>query len=232
MQGADNILRENPELWVQLGEETRSTNLAILETIQELKNEMARLREDNARLTVEQERILKSLSDRQNPPLANPNAEQQRATEERNYLTAPEISEEKEDHSDNNLKARLAIFQLQGKATLWWEETKIVKGVSEQNITWEKFQKYFKERYLTEHFYDEKAREFHDLRLGQQSMDEFINHFTSLLRYVPYIKEEKAKVQRFVSSLLAYIRERIEFDNPKTMDEAIRKARIYYQQNK
>eukprot|EP00253_Pinus_taeda_P011854 PITA_11854 len=63
-------------------------------------------------------------------------------------------------------------------------------------------------------------------------MDEFINRFTSLLRYVPYIKEEKAKVQIFVSSLPAYIRERIEFDNPRTMDEAIRKARICYQQNK
>eukprot|EP00253_Pinus_taeda_P013044 PITA_13044 len=204
MQGADSIPRENLELWVQLGAETRSTNLAILETVQELKREMARLREDNTRLTVEQERILKILSDRQNPPLANP----------------------------SNLKARLAIFQLQGKATLWWEEIKIVKGLSEQNITWEKFQKYFKERYLTERFYDEKAREFHDLRLGQQSMDEFINRFTSLLCYVPYIKEEKAKVQRFVSSLPAYIRERIEFDNPRTMDEAIRKARICYQQNK
>eukprot|EP00253_Pinus_taeda_P005458 PITA_05458 len=133
---------------------------------------------------------------------------------------------------DQNLKARLAIFQLQGKATLWWEEIKIMKGVSEQSITWENFQKYFKERYLTKRFYDEKAREFHDLRLGQQSMDEFINRFTSLLRYVPYIKEEKGKVQRFVSSLPAYIRERIEFDNPRTMDEAIRKARICYQQNK
>ena len=33
--------RDNPELWVQLGEETRSTNLAILETVQELKNEIA-----------------------------------------------------------------------------------------------------------------------------------------------------------------------------------------------
>lgn len=82
MQGADNIPRENPELWVQLGAKTRSTNLAILETVQELKNEMSHLQEDNARLTVEQERILKSLSDRQNPPLANPSVEQQRATEE------------------------------------------------------------------------------------------------------------------------------------------------------
>eukprot|EP00253_Pinus_taeda_P028129 PITA_28129 len=63
-------------------------------------------------------------------------------------------------------------------------------------------------------------------------MDEFITHFTSLLRYVPYIWEEKAKVQRFVSILPTSMRERIEFDNPKTMDEAIRKARIYYQQGK
>eukprot|EP00253_Pinus_taeda_P010862 PITA_10862 len=63
-------------------------------------------------------------------------------------------------------------------------------------------------------------------------MDEFINRFTSLLRYVPYIKEEKAKVERFVSSLPSYIRERIEFGNPRTMDEAIHKARICYQQSK
>ena len=56
----------NPEIWVQLREEARSTNLTILETVQELKNEMARLREDNTRLTMEQERILKSLSDKQN----------------------------------------------------------------------------------------------------------------------------------------------------------------------
>lgn len=133
---------------------------------------------------------------------------------------------------DDNLKARLAIFQLQGKATLWWEEVKIVKGVTEQSITWENFQRYFKERYLTERFYDEKAREFHDLRLGQQTMDEFITRFTSLLRYIPYIREEKAKVQRFVSSFPPYMRERIDFNNPKSMDEAICKARICYQQSK
>eukprot|EP00253_Pinus_taeda_P028923 PITA_28923 len=245
---------------------------------------MARLREDNARLTMEQDRILKSLSDKQNQLPANPSAEKQRMSEEQNHHIPPERSEEQEERSDNvfdqqnskrqkvelqgefrkikpphfdgeqeeaakawiintnkyfqlyeydnNLKARLAIFQLQGKATLWWEEVKIVKGVTEQNITWDNFQRFFKERYLTERFYDEKAREFHDLRLGQQTMDEFITRFTSLLRYVPYIREEKAKVQRFVSSLPAYMRERIEFDNPKSMDEVIRKARICYQQSK
>eukprot|EP00253_Pinus_taeda_P022926 PITA_22926 len=63
-------------------------------------------------------------------------------------------------------------------------------------------------------------------------MDEFITKFTSLLRYVPYIREEKAKIQRFISSLPQAMWERIEFDNPKSMDEAIRKARICFQQNK
>lgn len=63
-------------------------------------------------------------------------------------------------------------------------------------------------------------------------MDEFITRFTSLLRYVPYIREEKAKVQIFVSSLPLYMQESIDFENPKIMDKAIRKARICYQQNK
>lgn len=56
----------NLEIWVQLGEEACNTNLTILETIQELKNEMACRREDNARLTMEQEKIMKSLLDKQN----------------------------------------------------------------------------------------------------------------------------------------------------------------------
>lgn len=48
----------------------------------------------------------------------------------------------------HNLKVWLAIFQLQGKATLWWEEVKIVWGVSEKNITWEIFKNI--SRYFTE----------------------------------------------------------------------------------
>jgi len=84
---------------------------------------------------------------------------------------------------------------------------------------------------MTERFYDEKAKEFHDLHLGQMTMDEFITKFKSLLRYVPYIHEEKAKVQQLVNSLPLFMKERLEYDNLKTMDEVIEKARICYQQN-
>ena len=103
-----------------------------------------------------------------------------------------------------------------------------MRGIEDQDVTWDKFQQYFKEKYWTECFYDEKAREFHDLRLGQLTMDNYITKFTSLLHYVPYLRDEKAKVQRFLSSLPAHMKERIEFVNPKTMDEAIRKARLCY----
>ena len=64
------------------------------------------------------------------------------------------------------------------------------------------------------------------------TMDEFIMKFTSLLRYVPYLCDEKAKVHHFLSSLLIHMKERIEFINPKTMDEAIRKERMCYQLSK
>jgi len=40
---------------------------------------------------------------------------------------------------DENLRAKLAIYQLQGKATLWWEEIKKVKEINKQEVTWEKF---------------------------------------------------------------------------------------------
>lgn len=52
------------------------------------------------------------------------------------------------------------------KATLWWEEIKTVQGVDEQEVTWEQFKKHFKDKYLTEWFYVEKEKEFHDLKLG------------------------------------------------------------------
>ena len=127
---------------------------------------------------------------------------------------------------ESNLKARLAIYQLQGKATLPWEETKMVHAIDEKTVTWEDFQVKFRNRYLNEWYYDYKENEFHELRLGQLTIDEFVTKFTNPLRYVPYIPKEKAKVKRFLNCLSAVYKEKMDFDNPKTMDEAVRKARL------
>ena len=48
---------------------------------------------------------------------------------------------------------------------------------------------------MSKKYFDEKTKEFYELKLGQLTIEEYINQFLDLLRYVPYIKEEKAKVQ-------------------------------------
>jgi len=48
-----SFVETNPEVWVQLGEELHNTNISILETVQQLKDEMARLWVDNKRLMQE-----------------------------------------------------------------------------------------------------------------------------------------------------------------------------------
>ena len=53
-----------------------------------------------------------------------------------------------------------------------------------------------------------------------------------LLRYVPYLVDEKPKVQWFLSCLPYHIKDRIEYDNPKTMEEAMQKANFCFEQNK
>lgn len=132
----------------------------------------------------------------------------------------------------SNLKAKLATYQLTGKASLWWEENKVINIIRGKNMIWKLFKKEFKKMYLIKRYYDEKTGEFHELRLCQLTMDEFVNKFMSLLWYVPYLNKEKATIQRFISCLPFSYKERIGFDNSKTLDKIIRKENLCYTQNK
>ena len=55
-------------------------------------------------------------------------------------------------------------------------------------------------------------------------MDEYANNFFELLRYVWFIRDEKVKVQWFLSGLPQAYKDRIEFYEPRTLEEAMRKA--------
>ena len=68
--------------------------------------------------------------------------------------------------------------------------------------------------------------------MGSITNDEYTSNFLELLRYVPYIKEEKAKIQRFISGLLVSFKDRIEFDEPRSLEEAIRKLKHCYEKFK
>jgi hypothetical protein len=120
-----------------------------------------------------------------------------------------------------NLKARVATFNLNGKASIWWEDLKNVKGIHEEDLSWERFEKYFRKKYLLEKYFDEKTKEFYELKLGKLTIEEYVSRFLELLRYVPYIKAEKAKVQRFISGLPKDYQNMIEFDEPRTLEDTI-----------
>ena len=63
-------------------------------------------------------------------------------------------------------------------------------------------------------------------------MEEYENKFLELLRYVRYIKDEKVKVQHFLSGFPQSYKDRIEFYESRTMEEAIKKGKYCYEQRK
>ena len=63
-------------------------------------------------------------------------------------------------------------------------------------------------------------------------MEEYANKFLEFLRYVKYIQDDKVKIRRFLSGIPTTYKYRIEFDEPRTLEEAIRKAKYCYDQKK
>lgn len=51
--------------------------------------------------------------------------------------------------------------------------------------------------------------------MGSMIDKEYTCKLLESLRYVPYLAEEKGKIQRFISGLLVAIKDNIEFNEPK-----------------
>ena len=71
--------------------------------------------------------------------------------------------------------------------------------------------------------------EFFDLKMENMTMDEYVKKFLDLLRYVACLKDEKIKVQRFLSGLPSFYKDWIQYDEPKSLEEAIRKGKHVYE---
>ena len=59
-------------------------------------------------------------------------------------------------------------------------------------------------------------------------MEEYVNKFLELLRYVNNFKYEKVKIQCLLSEFPQSYKDRIEFVEPWNLDEAIQKAMYCY----
>jgi hypothetical protein len=85
---------------------------------------------------------------------------------------------------------------------------------------------------LSKHYYERKTKEFFELKLGSMTMDEYEKMFFEFLKYVNFIKDDKVKIQRFLSGLPSFYSDKIQYDNPKTLEEAIRRVKHLYQQSR
>jgi hypothetical protein len=107
-----------------------------------------------------------------------------------------------------------------------------VQHVREKNVTWREFKRHFEKKYLTKRYYDKKMKEFFEIKLGSMSIYEYERRLLELLKYVPFIKEETIKIQRYLSGLPSFISDKIQYDDPKTMEETIRREKFLFNQQK
>jgi hypothetical protein len=132
----------------------------------------------------------------------------------------------------SRVEAKISTYHLQGKATMWWDQLKKAKKIDEKRISWRQFKGYFQEKYLSEHYYERKMKDFFELKLGTMTMEEYEKRVFELLKCVDFIKDEKVKIQIFLSGLPSFYSDKIQYDNPKTLEETIRRARHLYEQRK
>jgi hypothetical protein len=122
----------------------------------------------------------------------------------------------------SQVEGRISIYQLKGKASMWWDQFVQVQHIDEKNVTWREFKRYFQKKYLTKRYYDKKMKEFFELKLGSMTIDEYERRFLELLKYVSFIKDEKVKIHRYLSGMPSFISDKIQYDDPKTLEETIR----------
>jgi len=58
----------------------------------------------------------------------------------------------------NNMKAKVVIFNLKGKVEIWWEDVKWVRDMRRDDLSWRKFKRIFRKKYLSDSYYDGNAK--------------------------------------------------------------------------
>jgi len=80
------------------------------------------------------------------------------------------------------MKVIITTFSLKGKANIWWEYAKNVRGIQQEKLTWDDFERLFRNKYLSERYYDDRENEFYELKMGYKIEDEYTSRFLDSLR--------------------------------------------------
>ena len=110
-----------------------------------------------------------------------------------NVLEAMEIT-------SDTTRIRLAAFQLEGEARVWWRWVRTSRDL--EVMTWAEFQKLFMGKYFPETARHAKAQEFLELKQGVMTVMDYVARFTELARFADdYVATDMAKVRRFENGL-------------------------------
>ena len=105
-------------------------------------------------------------------------------------------------------RIRLAAFQLEGEAQVWWNWAKTSRDL--EAMTWAEFHDLFIGKYFPDTTRHVKAQEFLELKQGTMTVIEYVVRFIKLARFVDdYVATDMAKVRRFENGLKLSIRGRI-----------------------
>ena len=105
-------------------------------------------------------------------------------------------------------RIRLAAFQLEGEAQVWWNWAKTSRDL--EAMTWAEFQKLFMGKYFPDTARHAKAQEFLELKQGTMTLMDYVARFMELARFAnDYVATDMSKVRRFENGLKLAIRGRI-----------------------
>ena len=105
-------------------------------------------------------------------------------------------------------RIRLAAFQLEGDAQVWWNWAKTSRDL--EAMTWAEFHDLFMGKYFSDTARHAKAQEFLELKQGTMTVIEYMARFKELARFADdYVATDMAKVRRFENGLKLSIRGRI-----------------------
>ena len=123
------------------------------------------------------------------------------------FMQVEKILKAMEITSDTT-RIRLAAFQLEGEAQVWWNWVKTSRDL--EVMTWAEFHELFMGKYFSATARHAKAQEFLKLKQGAMTMMEYVARFTELARFADdYVATDLAKVRRFENGLRLSIRGRI-----------------------
>ena len=123
------------------------------------------------------------------------------------FIQIENILEAMEITSDTT-RIRLAAFQLEGEARVWWRWARTSRDL--EVMTWAEFQELFMGKYFPETARHAKAQEFLELKQRATTVMYYLAKFTELARFADdYVATDLDKVRIFENGLKLSIRDRI-----------------------